>query len=35
MFIQDSLINSNELLSMKVLTSLRTTYKAAYEISSD
>ena len=32
---QDSLINSNELLSIKVMSSLRNTYKGAYGISSD
>ena len=35
MFTQDSIFNSNELLSMRVLASLQSTYKVAYEISSD
>ena len=34
-FTPNSLFNSNELLSMRVLPSLRNTYKGAYGISSD
>ena len=35
LFIQDSLSNSNELLSMRVLSSLWNTYKGVYGINSD
>ena len=34
-FTQDSLFNSNELLLMKVLSSLGNIYKGAYRINSD
>ena len=35
MFTRDSLFNSNELLSMRVLPSLRNTYEEGYENNND